>query len=149
MFFNIYIITLSITLGSILTLGIFVAPVIFNATDYIAMEISRIDSGTLMSEIFIKFNYLLIINAILSLIYEMRVREKINVIISIAIAFLSFAFAFIFTPYIVDSAKSNRISDDFEIYHKLSEWDFKIVAILLFVLIFRNLREKIDKNQKS
>lgn len=144
---KLYIFLLSFMLSGILLLGIIVAPIIFQSNLYIEPQLSRIENGLLMSQIFFRFNYILVIGSILSLIYEFYYNKKLlNRVITIVNLSLVSIFAFYFTPYIIESAKTTNITEKFELIHKLSELDFKLLAVLLMILLFKNLGVNSDRD---
>ena len=139
---------LGITLGMVLTLGVIVAPVIFNANDYLGAEVlSHYQMGLLMTAIFLKGNYLLNFTAIAIMLregyaYKKFERDKIVVPAAGTAVLMIFLFTLYYTNQIVSlQAKGESIVSDpvFENIHKASELDFKLLALSLALLLGRRL----------
>lgn len=138
-----YLMLLGITAGAILVEGVIVAPVVFNASDYLhTMELSRFQSGLLMTEVFVRTNVLLNLTATMVLIYELwyflkRNREWVGILSGLTIVTTSYLFTFYFTPMVLEAQKlGEKMAEDasFNTVHKASELDFKILLIALIVL---------------
>jgi hypothetical protein len=144
--FNLYIILIGVTVGANLTLGVIVAPVVFNMSDFITLEVSKFDSGLLMGEIFVRFNYLLGFTTLAILGFELReylfMRRDRVILISTFLSLCSSAlFILYYTPYILEAQSiSETTTKAFENMHRGSEIDFKILTLSLLVLLFRRLK---------
>ncbi len=143
-----YITLLGITLGSVLTAGMIVAPVIFKSQNYLHSQIlSHYQEGLLMTGIFLKLNYLINFTAIAVFLregydYKRFRRDSFIIAAAIVIMFTSFMFTFYYTPDILayqQAGEQMTQSKAFENIHKGSEIDFKLLAAGLFVLITRRL----------
>lgn len=140
---TVYLMFLGITAGAILIEGIIVAPVVFNASNYLeTIELSRFQSGLLMTEIFIRTNILLNITATLVLLYEgwcflKKERDRICLFSGTIVVFGSYLFTFYFTPLVLDAQKmGEKMAEnaEFNAIHKASELDFKVLLLALIVL---------------
>ena len=150
--FIFYVMVLGICAGSILSLGVFVAPVIF-VPDLILGNgvLSHYQSGLLMSHIFVKSNYLLNFTALFIIFYEFKAffsldRDKFSFFVSILVVYCIGLFTLYYTPYILKSQSLGEKvinSAGFENMHKGSEIDFKILLVALLLLIGRRIYIKL------
>ncbi|MDL0081067.1 DUF4149 domain-containing protein [Helicobacter zhangjianzhongii] len=144
---SLYLLALGITIGGIIACGALSAPVIFNASEYLAAieiadpsGITRYASGILMTEIFARFNYLLNAMAIFILVYELLVfnisSKKSLFLLGIGIfsVVLIFLFTMYYTPAIIaaqaDGAAATA-TEEFYSLHTQSEMIFQILLISL------------------
>lgn len=141
---SLYLLALGITIGGIIACGALSAPVIFNASSYLAAleitDMTRYASGILMTEIFVRFNYLLNAMAIFILVYELLVfnisSKKSLFLLGIGIfsVVLIFLFTMYYTPAIIaaqaDGAAATA-TEEFESIHTQSEMIFQILLISL------------------
>lgn len=144
---SLYLLCLGTIIGGIIACGALVAPVIFNASQYLAAieiadpsGITRYASGILMTEIFARFNYLLNAMAIFILVYELlafNISSKKSLFllgIGIFSVVLIFLFTMYYTPAIiaaqVDGAAATA-TDEFGSLHTQSEMIFQILLISL------------------
>ncbi len=143
-----YLMLLGVTLGLVLTLGVVVAPVVFNANDYLGKELlDHYQMGLLMTAIFIKGNYLLNFTALAILLregyaYKSFDRDKIVVPSAATAVLMIFLFTLYYTKQIVSlQAEGVSIVDDptFVNIHRASELDFKLLALSLALLLGRRL----------
>lgn len=147
---HIYLFLLGICIGSELALGIFVAPVIFFPSNFIGENIlTHFQSGQLMTQIFIKGNYLLLYSSVFFFIYELinfflakaeNFKIKFSgLMLSLVILGLACLFVFYFTDYIVQAqilgAEATQ-SADFASIHSASELVMKIIVIAQALLFF-------------
>ena len=143
-----YLLVLASSLGGVLVLGAFVAPVVFH-TDKIlvSMLIDHYNAGIIMGEIFRRFAYWVDFLAFFIVIYEvvmykMGQRDSIIFISSAIAVFTSLMFSSVYTPKILAmqtlGAEATQ-SDTFHNIHIASEIDFKILAVALVVLFVRRL----------
>lgn len=144
---------LAAMIGIELILGIVVAPVIFYPQNFIGDGIlSHYQSGILMTQIFIKMGYLLLIVSIINILFEIfsYFREKFNfkikfskLILSLIILILSLVFVFYFTEQIISMQKLGEqatTSTEFTGIHSASEITLKIILasqIFLYFLSFK------------
>lgn len=148
-----YFLLITLAIGATFSLGIFVAPVIFNASDFIATDISKFESGQIMSQIFIKYNYLLNITAFFITIVEVREylrfnRDKTVLISAFFTVTTILLFTLYYTPYIIEAQQigiSATHTTAFEGMHKGSVIDFKILLVSLIVLFSRKFYLKVYK----
>ncbi|OBV29100.1 hypothetical protein BKN38_08565 [Helicobacter sp. CLO-3] len=141
---SVYLWALGVTIGGILACGMLSAPVIFNASKYLAVleitEMTSYASGLLMTEIFVRFNYVLNAMAIFILIYELlafNISSKKSLFllgVGILSVVLIFLFTMYYTPAIVaaqsDGAAATA-SEEFESIHTQSEMVFKLLLVSL------------------
>jgi len=139
----VYILLLGVGAGLTIAFGAFCAPVIFNASDFVGFEVSRFDSGLLMTEIFIRGNNLLNVLGIIILAYEVynyrytTNRDKIPFILGGFSVISIFMFSMYYTPQILAFQKLGAQateSEAFEVIHKSSEIDFGILLLSLSAL---------------
>ncbi len=141
-----YFIVLLVSVGGVLTLGAIVAPVVFHP-EIVGLDMSRFESGLLMSEIFRRFSYFLNFTALFIVLYEIikyrfMQRDKI-VILSAITSFATISmFTSVYIPKILElqaKGKEFTSSKTFDNLHFASELDFKILAVALLVLFVRRL----------
>jgi len=150
-----YIVLLGILLGSILTLGIFVAPSIFGSENILASEVlTKYQEGLIMTSIFLKFNYLLngvIVSIFLFEGYKYKNGERgdsylfsvVFVVISTSLLWVDY-----YTPQILELQSLNETeSEIFKNLHFASELDFKILAFAILLLIIKRL-SKLNVNRE-
>lgn len=144
---NIYLFVLALNIGAQICAGAFVAPVIFRAALYIdETTLSTFESGLLMTQVFIKGNYLMLVAAGLALISEIALYPKTanfklkfsTLMLSVIFASLAGLFAFYFTPYIIEASKLgvDGIDEKFAAVHSASELAMKIMLIAQALLFF-------------
>lgn len=143
-----YLIILAASLGAVVVLGAFVAPVIFH-TDriVIGMTIDNYNAGIIMGEIFHRFSYWIYLLAASVVVYELIMyksgqRDSIVFGSSVTVVFSSLMFSAVYAPRIL-SMQAMGIeatqSDTFANLHLASELDFKILAIALLILFVKRL----------
>jgi len=144
-----YIILLGITLGLVLTLGAFVAPVVFHSEKYLAKELlSHYQEGLIMTGVFLKANNLFNLTAIVIILreaysYKLFQRDKIIIASAATAVFTLLMFTFYYTPDILAYQAAGEEMTKSEIFaniHKGSEIDFGLLAISLSILIVRRLQ---------
>jgi ABC-type multidrug transport system permease subunit len=143
-----YIIYLGFCVGAISIAGAITAPVVFNANDYLGADIlSKFQSGLIMTEIFVKLNYLIFGLAFFVMFMEMKdylnfKRDYISLLFMFLIVCTSLLFVLYYTPYILQAQQIGEEftkSEAFSGMHKGSELDFKILLISTFGLLVRKL----------
>ncbi|BCD60249.1 MULTISPECIES: DUF4149 domain-containing protein [unclassified Nitratiruptor] len=143
-----YMILLGITLGVVVALGAFVAPVVFHANDYIGENLlSHFQMGLIMTAIFVKANYLLNCTAVAIVIresydYKRFIRDRLVLPSAATAVLMIFLFTLYYTKQIVAfQAKGSSIINDplFQSLHKASEIDFGLLGFSLLLLLGRRL----------
>lgn len=150
----IYIWIIGICIGSIISAGAFSAPVIFNVKD-LGVDLSKFQSGIIMTEIFLRLNTLLIFVAIIITIYEIcSLKLSENTKLQKIILFLSGAisvicillFSLYYSPFIVEQQKLGEATTSLQSFasmHTQSEITFNILFFSLSAnLIFRVILKK-------
>lgn len=135
-----YLMLIAATLGGVLTLGIFTAPVVFNTAG-----LDRFEEGIIMAEIFHRFTYwlyLMLAGIIFYEGYEYKKFKRDRVIIGSALMsiFTILMFNTVYTPKILEmqsQGKEVTMSEGFANIHIASEIDFKLLAVALLVLFIR------------
>lgn len=129
----------------VLFAGAVVAPIIFHSELIFGVKmLSRFEAGLMMSEIFSRFNYILLTTAALIVAFEgfLAVNKKsspLMMVLSIVNISAIGLYAFVFTPQIIGyQALGERAisSSEFDTIHRLAELDFKILLITLTVSFF-------------
>ena len=135
-------------IGTELTLGILVAPVIFFPQSIIGEGVlTHFMSGQMMTKIFLKFNYvLLLVSAFVAVSELFDLRKKLAFSLKFSTFMLSFlnlalalSFVFIFTPFIVHAqslgAEATQTAE-FRQMHVASEWTMKLMLFAQLALFF-------------
>ncbi len=149
-----YMWLLGLCIGSIFASGAFSASVIFNANDF-GVDISKFESGILMTAIFSKLNTLLLFSAFVIVFYEIisfrlgsggRI-NKILLFLSASISVICILlFSLYYSPYIIETQKlgeSAIASSEFASMHTQSKVVFYILFFTLsFNFIYRILYSK-------
>ena len=146
-------------IGTELTLGILVAPVIFFPQSIIGEGVlTHFMSGQMMTKIFLKFNYvLLFVSAFMAVSELFDLRKKIAFSLKFSTFMLSFlnlalalSFVFIFTPFIVQAqglgADATQTAE-FAKMHSASEYVMKVMLVLQLILFF--LKFKISQDERQ
>lgn len=128
--------------------GIIVAPCIFYPTNQELLNLSKFQSGLIMSGIFIKYAYVLIAISVFSLFFEIfnkcSFKLKIfRIILSLLILIAALIFNFYYNASIINMQKMGEIvtnSTEFIKIHKESELCFKIIVIMQLCLFFTKIR---------
>ncbi|MDY0117434.1 MAG: DUF4149 domain-containing protein [Sulfurimonadaceae bacterium] len=143
-----YLVVLAATFGAVMTLGVIVAPVVFNPNNYLVEVIlDRYNSGMIMAEIFRRFSTWLYFVAAYVLIYEALwykkgQRDGITLISGFVVVFTSLMFSGVYVHKILAMqaiGPEATMSDTFANTHLASEIDFKILAVGLLVLFIRRV----------
>lgn len=145
---SIYFLLLAVVIGTELTLGILVAPVIFFPQSIIGEGVlTHFMSGQMMTKIFLKFNYvLLLVSAFVAVSELFDLRKKLAFSLKFSTFMLSFlnlalalSFVFIFTPFIVHAqslgAEATQTAE-FRQMHVASEWTMKLMLFAQLALFF-------------
>ncbi|WP_096016456.1 DUF4149 domain-containing protein [Campylobacter lanienae] len=153
-FRSFYLFLLGICIGVELAIGIFMAPVIFYPSQYIGEGVlSHYQSGQLMTQVFLKYNILLIFISSLILLFEivnLKGSESFNYkisafFLSLIIALLAMSFVFYFTPYILQAQKIGAeatATAEFISMHKASEFVMKAMLLAQVALFFIRARKE-------
>lgn len=127
-------------------IGIVVAPIIFFPSEIIGDGIlSHLESGLLMTQVFVKFNYLLLFVSFFNIFYEIFTNKlaSFRVILSFLIVILALIFVFYYTQNVLNMQELGITnSDEFNTNHKQSEILFKVMVVLQFILFFTKKKEK-------
>lgn len=151
---NSYLFLLALIIGVEISIGAFLAPVVFFPAKYIGEGVLSIfQSGQLMTQVFLKYNMLLIAVSLVSIIYELinlikNKEDSFNFkfsafMLSFIVLGLASSFAFYFTPYIVHAQSLGELAtttNDFASVHKTSEIVMKIMIIAQTILFFVRAR---------
>jgi hypothetical protein len=148
--YKLYLITLGLTVGMILALGAFSAPVIFNSNDMLKSELlSHYQMGLIMTEIFVRSNYFLGFATLFISMFEWRSfwyeRDKINTLTFFVIVSVSMLFLFYYTPAIIQMqtiSEEATKSKAFYGMHIGSEIAYKILLVSISLLLYRRLGMK-------
>lgn len=153
-FRSFYLFLLAICVGAELAIGVFMAPVIFYPSQYIGEGVlSHYQSGQLMTQVFLKYNVMLIFISSLILLFEivnLKNSESFNYkisafFLSLIIALLAAAFVFYFTPFILEAQKIGAeatATAEFASIHKASEFVMKAMMIAQAILFFIRAKER-------
>lgn len=146
-------------IGTELTLGILVAPVIFSPQNIIGEGVlTHFMSGQMMTKIFLKFNYvLLFVSAFVAVSEIFDLRKKLAFSLKFSTFMLSFlnlalalSFVFIFTPFIVQAqslgAEATQTAE-FAKMHSASEYVMKVMLVLQLILFFVKFKINQDERQ--
>lgn len=145
LFASFYLFCLAGSAVGVFLLGAMVAPIIFHSEIIFGVKLlARYDAGLMMSEIFSRFNYILLTTAALTIAFEgFLAANKKNTPIMMIISGINVAaigvYAFYFTPQIIAYQAMGEAairSADFETLHKLAEIDFKILLFTLVMAFF-------------
>ena len=146
-------------IGTELTLGILVAPVIFVPQSIIGEGVlTHFMSGQMMTKIFLKFNYvLLFVSAFVAVSELFDLRKKLAFSLKFSTFMLSFlnlalalSFVFIFTPFIVQAQSLGADATqtaEFAKMHSASEYVMKVMLVLQLILFF--VKFKISQNERQ
>ncbi|MGB6020237.1 MAG: DUF4149 domain-containing protein [Sulfurimonadaceae bacterium] len=145
----IYLLLVAMTLGGVLTLGIFVTATVFHSESYLlGAMLDHYNEGVLMAEIFRRFSYFISIMALVVFVFEANEykhgrRDNWAMISAFFVIVSAMMFSAVYTPKILAiqalGAEATQ-SDVFDALHIGSEIDFKILALALGVLFIRRMR---------
>lgn len=151
----IYLFLIAAMVGVELVLGIVVAPVVFYPQNFIGEGVlSHFQSGVLMTQIFVKMGYILLIVSTVAILYEgfsffkkddgVGFRLKFSKFaLSFLIFILSLIFVFYFSAYIVNAqsmGESAMQSQEFLAMHEASEVVIKMIAMMQIFLFFLSFK---------
>jgi hypothetical protein len=141
-----YLLTIGMTVGAILILGVFVAAVVFHSEIYLSIPLlSRYEEGKIMGEIFRRFTYWGYIMAVIIVWYEIvRLKsmqiDKIAIMAALGSIGTLLLFCGVYSPKMLEFQQLGEVAmmnNSFESLHKASEIDFKIMLLMLLVLFGR------------
>lgn len=135
-----YLLLLGATLGAVLVLGVFTAPVVFHAP-----MLERYDQGLIMAEIFRRFTYWLYVTMAAVVLYEgyqfkLFKRDAVSILASLTLIGTALLFNAVYTPRILQMQQEGVAATQSEAFaniHAASELDFKLLALALLVLFVR------------
>ena len=136
---TLYLMAVAATLGAVLVLGIFVAPVIFHSGALLPNNLlSRYEEGMLMGEIFRRFGYWAYAAAAVILVFEANEyrhqrRDRWAIMSALLAVATLLMFAAVYIPKILAMQAAASL-------HSASELDFKILAVALIVLFVRRMQ---------
>jgi len=141
-----YLLTIAMTAGAVVILGVFVAAVIFHSELYLSVPLlSRYEEGKIMGEIFRRFTYWSYFATAVIAVYEiskykvMQI-DKISILSALGSIGTLLLFSAVYTPKILEyqsQGEAVMMDHSFEALHKASEIDFKILLVTLLILFFR------------
>lgn len=140
-----YLLLIAMTAGAVLVLGAFVAAVVFHSEVYLSVPLlSRYEEGKIMGEIFRRFTYWAYFMSVVIAVYEvarykvMQI-DKIAILSALGSVGTLLLFSAVYTPKILEyqARGESAIDDSFEVLHKASEIDFKILLVMLLILFGR------------
>ncbi|MDR0579057.1 MAG: DUF4149 domain-containing protein [Campylobacteraceae bacterium] len=146
--FTTYLLFIGICIGAEIAVGALVASVIFFPGAYLGDGVlSHFQSGILMTQIFLRFNILLIVCTFFIAVYEVysyfiKNHDFISVVILFVVLAGVLAFVLYFTPYILEAQKMGAqatSTKEFKDIHSFSELVIKIVLIGQIALFFRRV----------
>jgi hypothetical protein len=147
-FFTTYLLLIGICIGAEITVGALTASVIFFPNAYLGDGVlSHFQSGILMTQIFLRFNILLMICTFFMVAYEIysyfaKNQDFISVVLLFIVLAGALTFALYFTPYIVEAQKLGAeatSTKEFKDIHGFSELTIKVVLIGQIALFFRRV----------
>jgi hypothetical protein len=153
----IYLLSLGIGVGVVLSLGLFVAPLVFGINNTLGFDaISQLQSGIVMSSIFLKSSYYINYLAIIVLAYEAYkyinlYRDTYIQIVAFVVVFSAYMFTQFYIPSIIEyQLQGNSILENsaFKGLYKGSELDFAILSISLIALFLLRVNKLIQKPEK-
>jgi uncharacterized membrane protein len=146
---TLYLMAVAVTLGGVLVLGIFTAPVVFHAHDLLQNHLlGRYEEGIVMGEIFRRFSFWTYIMAVVILAFEINEyrhqrRDKWAIMSALLSIGTLLMFAAVYVPKILAMQAQGpdmTASEAFASLHAASELDFKILAVALIVLFVRRMK---------
>ncbi|AJC87477.1 DUF4149 domain-containing protein [Campylobacter insulaenigrae] len=150
----VYLFLLASLIGIEISIGVLLAPTIFYPEKFIGEGVlTHFQSGLLMTNIFIKFNYVLLGVSILSILVEFfsfknkHYSFKINFskfMLSLIILALSLLFVFYFSAYVLQAqnlGEEATQTQEFIKIHGASEVVMKIIMFSQLALFFLNFKK--------
>lgn len=146
---TLYLLAVAATLGAVLVLGIFVAPVIFHSGAVLPNNLlSRYEEGMLMGEIFRRFGYWAYAMTVVVLAFEINEyrhqrRDKWAIMSALLAIATLLMFAAVYVPMILKMQAQGpdaTASEAFASLHAASEFDFKLLAVSLVILFVRRMQ---------
>lgn len=155
---GLYLLFLAALIGIEASIGAFVAPTLFYPQGILGDGVlTHFQSGLLMTNIFVKFNYVLLFVSVLAFSYEIFA-FKLDKEAKFAVKFSAFALAFInlalaaafvfyFTPYVLEAQKlgaQGTMTAEFTQIHKASELVMKIMMFAQIALFFIKFPRRVE-----
>ncbi|MCR6573474.1 DUF4149 domain-containing protein [Campylobacter insulaenigrae] len=150
----VYLFLLASLIGIEISIGVLLAPTIFYPEKFIGEGVlTHFQSGLLMTNIFIKFNYVLLGVSVLSILVEIfsfknkHYSFKINFskfMLSLIILALSLLFVFYFSAYVLQAqnlGEEATQTQEFIKIHGASEVVMKIIMFSQLALFFLNFKK--------
>jgi hypothetical protein len=142
---TVYLLLIAMTAGAVLVLGAIVAAIVFHSEVYLSVPLlSRYEEGKIMGEIFLRFSYWCYFMAGVITLYEVSLYfvmqiDKISVLSAMGALGTLLLFSGVYVPKILEyqSRGEGAIDDSFELLHKASEIDSKLLFIMLLILFSR------------
>jgi hypothetical protein len=142
---TVYLLLIAMTAGAVLVLGAIVAAIVFHSEVYLSVPLlSRYEEGKIMGEIFLRFSYWCYFMAGVITLYEVSLYfvmqiDKISVLSAMGALGTLLLFSGVYVPKILEyqSRGEGAIDDSFELLHKASEIDSKLLLIMLLILFSR------------
>lgn len=139
-----YLLILGAIIGAVGLAGMAAAPVIFHAGNYLPeATLSLLDSGRLMTEIFVRLNALVVAGIVLIVLHEayrlfMQNRSSgIVYALSAVVVVCGALFVWYYTPYVVEAQQSGLegvTTEKFDQMHRQSEMVFKVMFVAVIAL---------------
>lgn len=155
---NIYLFLLAVLIGVELAIGLLLAPVVFYPGKIIGDGVlTHFQSGQLMTQVFLKYNYMLLFVCVFSLVFEAinlktskSFYKKISsFLLSVITLILALFFVFVFTDYILKAQNLGEIatqSAEFAKVHKGSEIVMKLMLLAQMILFFIKFPRNLGSN---
>lgn len=157
-----YLVILGICIGGIVlsaisASSIFNADIILRNSGLSDSIITKYDSGIIMSNIFVKFGYILNVSAIIILVYEslsFRIQKSgfFLWLLNILNVILIFLFTFYYTSKIIDMQEEGAATVggiEFDSIHRQSELVFKILLVTLIISFISRVLILCIQNKKD
>ncbi len=143
-----YLLFLGAIVGIEFACGALIAPVIFYPSAYIGEGVlSHFQSGLLMTQVFLRFN--LILMGFITLawgfelyMFKLKKHDRYTIGLLALISICAYLFVFYYTPHILEAQKMGESAiktADFASYHKQSEMSMKALIMLQIALLFRRV----------
>ena len=147
-FFSIYMLFLGVMIGIEIAVGALMAPVIFFPASFIGEGVlSHYQSGILMTQVFLRFNMILLFMTFFGTAYEMYLfksfkRDKWAIALSLVVLYCALMFVFYYTPFIVEAQEAGVLATQTEAFAKMhqgSEIDIKVLMMAQLALFMRRM----------
>lgn len=137
---TLYFLLIGTGFGAVIVSGAFVAPSIFGAAAIVSdLEITLLQSGILMTSIFVKVNFLLNILAFCIIFFEIlnfRINSaKIAPIFGLLSVILIFLFTLYYTPIILKAQSIGEKGIQTVLFHMAHKYSVIVFKVLIFTLL--------------